>query len=111
MTSAIVDVGHIVTTHALAAGDHDLALWAAQVAYTAAPYDEVAQLDMIQAEKASGDDDKAAPGPQRQGLQPPRRRTAADRPSRRAPLRSSATRTGALAGHARGELVESWLTT
>lgn len=60
MTSAIVDVGHIVTTHALAAGDRDLALWAAQVAYTAAPYDEVAQLDIVQAEKAAGDHEKAA---------------------------------------------------
>ncbi|MGY2702791.1 hypothetical protein [Nocardioides sp. HB32] len=59
MTSAIVDVGHIVTTHALAAGDRGLALWAAQVAYTASPYDEIAQLDMIQAEKATGDDRKA----------------------------------------------------
>jgi len=59
MTSAIVDVGHIVTTHALAADDHDLALWAAQVAYTAAPYDEIAQLDMIQAEKVAGDNEKA----------------------------------------------------
>jgi nucleoid-associated protein YgaU len=59
MTSAIVDVGHIVTTHALAAGDHDLALWAAQVSYAAAPYDEIAQLDMVQAEKAAGDDEKA----------------------------------------------------
>jgi hypothetical protein len=59
MTSAIVDVGHILTTHALAAGNRDLALWAAQVAYTAAPYDEVAQLDMIQAEKAAGDDGEA----------------------------------------------------
>ncbi|PVG83744.1 hypothetical protein DDE18_05360 [Nocardioides gansuensis] len=60
MTSAIVDVGHVVTTHALTAGDHDLALWAAQVAYAAAPYDEVAQLDIVQAEKAAGDDAKAA---------------------------------------------------
>jgi hypothetical protein len=59
MTSAIVDIGHIVTTHALAAGDNSLALWAARVAYTAAPYDEVAQLDMIQAEKANGDGDAA----------------------------------------------------
>lgn len=59
MTSAIVDVGHVVTTHALAAGDNNLALWAAQVAYTAAPYDEVAQLDMIQAEKATGDHENA----------------------------------------------------
>ncbi|MBF4768618.1 LysM peptidoglycan-binding domain-containing protein [Nocardioides agariphilus] len=59
MTSAVVDVGHIVTTHALATGDRDLALWAAQVAYTASPYDEVAQLDMIQAEKATGDSEQA----------------------------------------------------
>ena len=59
MTSAIVDVGHVVTTHALAGGDHGLALWAAQVAYTAAPYDEVAQLDMVQAEKANGHDGEA----------------------------------------------------
>lgn len=58
MTSAIVDVGHIVTTHALANADVGLALWAAQTAYAAAPYDEVAQLDMIQAEKASGDDEQ-----------------------------------------------------
>lgn len=59
MTSAIVDVGHIVTTHALAARDIDLALWAAQVSYTASPYDEVAQLDMVQAEKAAGGHEKA----------------------------------------------------
>lgn len=59
MTSAIVDVGHIVTTHALADGDPDLALWAANVAYTAAPYDEVAQLDMIAAEKAAGRSNQA----------------------------------------------------
>lgn len=59
MTSAIVDVGHVVTTHALAAGNNNLALWAAQVAYTAAPYDEVAQLDMIQAERANGQDGAA----------------------------------------------------
>ncbi|KRF32282.1 LysM peptidoglycan-binding domain-containing protein [Nocardioides sp. Soil805] len=59
MTSAIVDVGHIVTTHALAERDTDLALWAAQVAYAASPYDEVAQLDMVQAEKAVGGHKKA----------------------------------------------------
>jgi nucleoid-associated protein YgaU len=59
ITCAIVDVGHVVTTHALAAGEPALALWAAQVAYSAAPYDEVAQLDMVQAEKANGDDDAA----------------------------------------------------
>lgn len=59
MTSAIVDVAHIVATRALAEGDHDQAMWAARVAYTAAPYDEIAQLDMIQAEKAAGDDARA----------------------------------------------------
>ena len=59
MTSAIVDVAHIVSAHALAAGDRDLALWAAHVAYAAAPYDEIAQLDLIQAEKAAGDEEKA----------------------------------------------------
>ncbi|WP_185996632.1 LysM peptidoglycan-binding domain-containing protein [Nocardioides campestrisoli] len=59
MTSAIVDVAHIVSVHALAGGDCDLALWSAQVAYSAAPYDEVAQLDLVQAEKVKGDDEKA----------------------------------------------------
>lgn len=37
MTSAIVDVGHIITAHALATSDNNLPLWAAQVAYAAAP--------------------------------------------------------------------------
>ncbi|KRA30990.1 MULTISPECIES: LysM peptidoglycan-binding domain-containing protein [unclassified Nocardioides] len=60
MTSAIVDVGHIVTTHALANADVELALWAAQTAYVAAPYDEVAQLDMIQAETATGNEERAS---------------------------------------------------
>ena len=59
MTSAIVDIGHVVTTHALAEGEHELALWAAQVAYSAAPYDEVAQLDMVQAEKSAGHHERA----------------------------------------------------
>lgn len=59
MSCAIVDVGHIVTTHALADGDPELALWAATIAYSAAPYDEVAQLDVIAAEKATGDEVQA----------------------------------------------------
>jgi nucleoid-associated protein YgaU len=59
MSAAIVDVGHIVTTHALAAGDRALALWAAQVSYGASPFDEVAQLDIIAAEKAHGDGERA----------------------------------------------------
>ena len=40
-------MGHVVTTHALGAGE------------PAPPYDEVAQLDMVQADKANGDDDAA----------------------------------------------------
>jgi hypothetical protein len=59
MTSAIVDVGHIVSAHSLANNDRALALWAARTAYTAAPYDEVAQLDVIQAVAAGGDDEQA----------------------------------------------------
>jgi nucleoid-associated protein YgaU len=59
MTSAIVDVAHIVSAHALANDDSALALWAARTAYAAAPYDEVAQLDVIQAVAAGGDDEEA----------------------------------------------------
>ena len=59
MTSAIVDVGHLVSAHALANDDSALALWAARTAYAAAPYDEVAQLDVIQAVAAGGDDEQA----------------------------------------------------
>jgi len=55
MTSAIVDVGHIVTTHALAVGDLDLAELAARTALGASPYDEVAQLDMVGVRRARGD--------------------------------------------------------
>lgn len=59
MTCAIADVGHIVCAHALAESNPGLAMWAAQVAHTAAPFDEVAQLDLIQAEKAAGKDEQA----------------------------------------------------
>ncbi|HET8616194.1 MAG TPA: LysM peptidoglycan-binding domain-containing protein, partial [Actinomycetales bacterium] len=59
LTRAIVDVGHIVSAHALANDDSALALWAARTAYAAAPYDEVAQLDVIQAVAAGGDDEQA----------------------------------------------------
>ena len=59
MTSAIADVGHIVCAHALAESNPGLALWAAQVAHTAAPFDEVAQLDLIQAEKTAGENEQA----------------------------------------------------
>lgn len=55
MTAAIVDLGHIVTTHALAEGDLDLADFASQVAIAAAPYDDIAALDRAEVERAAGD--------------------------------------------------------
>jgi hypothetical protein len=55
MTAAIVDVGHIVTTHALAAGDLDLADFASNVALAASPYDEIANLDRVAVDRATGD--------------------------------------------------------
>jgi nucleoid-associated protein YgaU len=54
ITCSIVDVAHIVTTHALASQDLDLARSAAETAYTAAPYDDVARLDLIQVAALSG---------------------------------------------------------
>lgn len=59
MTAAIADVGHIVTTSALAEGDLDLAEFASQVAIAAAPYDDIATLDRAEVERATGDVDGA----------------------------------------------------
>lgn len=55
MTCAIVDVGHIVTTHGLATGDLDLAEFASTTSLSAAPFDEVVQLDMVAVQRAYGD--------------------------------------------------------
>ncbi|MEQ7845819.1 LysM peptidoglycan-binding domain-containing protein [Nocardioides kribbensis] len=60
MTAAIVDVGHIVTTHALAVGDLDLADFASHVTRVASPYDEVATLDRVAVERALGHEATAA---------------------------------------------------
>jgi len=54
MTAAIVDVGHIVTTHALTAGDIALADFASNVALAASPYDEIANLDRVAVDRALG---------------------------------------------------------
>jgi LysM repeat protein len=54
MTAAIVDVGHLVTTHALAVGDVDLAEFASNVALAASPYDEIATLDRVAVDRSSG---------------------------------------------------------
>ncbi|MCB0909494.1 MAG: LysM peptidoglycan-binding domain-containing protein, partial [Nocardioidaceae bacterium] len=59
MTCAIIDVGHIVTVHALATGDLELAKFSAQTAYNASPYDETAQLDLIAVDHALGHHDQA----------------------------------------------------
>jgi len=59
MTAAIVDVGHIVTTHALAVGDLGLADFASNVALAASPYDEVANLDRVAVDRATGDPEGA----------------------------------------------------
>lgn len=53
-TCAIVDVAHIVISHALATGDLDVARAAAETAYRAAPDDETSRLDLIQVASASG---------------------------------------------------------
>ncbi|WP_408895650.1 LysM peptidoglycan-binding domain-containing protein [Nocardioides sp. R1-1] len=59
MTAAIVDVGHIVITHALTVGDLDLADFASSVTLAASPYDEVATLDRVAVDRALGDLDGA----------------------------------------------------
>ena len=59
MASAIVDVAHLVTTHALAAGDLDLARFAAETSCNAAPYDDIGRLDLVQVASLSGQSEDA----------------------------------------------------
>jgi hypothetical protein len=59
MTAAIVDVAHIVTTHALATSDLQLADFASAVAIAASPYDEIANLDRAEVDRARGDAERA----------------------------------------------------
>lgn len=54
MTCAIVDVAHVVTTHALANEDFKLARAAAETAYRAAPYDDISCLDLIEVAAVTG---------------------------------------------------------
>lgn len=51
---AIVDVAHLVTTHALAAGDLHAARVAAETAALAAPYEEIPRLDLAAVAAAEG---------------------------------------------------------
>lgn len=59
LTCAIVDVAHIVTVHALAEGDLTTAHDAVEVAHQAAPYDEIANLDLVAVASAEGHDELA----------------------------------------------------
>ncbi|OUZ10235.1 hypothetical protein BHE97_07720 [Aeromicrobium sp. PE09-221] len=59
LTCAIVDVAHIVTTHALAEGDLPMAHESAEVAHHAAPYDEITNLDLVAVASAEGHEDLA----------------------------------------------------
>ncbi len=59
MTCAVADVGHILTTHALAGGNLDLARWSAETSIGAAPYDDVCRLDLITVAAESGHADLA----------------------------------------------------
>lgn len=59
LTCAIVDVAHIVTTHALAEGDLAMAHEAVEVAHHAAPYDEITNLDLVAVAAAEGHEELA----------------------------------------------------
>ena len=54
LTAAIVDVAHIVTTHALHAGDLPQARLATETALLAAPEEEIPRLDLARITKAEG---------------------------------------------------------
>lgn len=59
LTAGVVDVAHIVATHALAEGDADLALWASERAIAAAPFEDKPRLDLARALTALGRTDEA----------------------------------------------------
>ena len=54
LVCAIADVGHIVTTHALATGDIQRARAAAEMAHLAAPYEESPRLDLVAVRQTAG---------------------------------------------------------
>ena len=54
LTVAIVDVAHLVTTHALTTGDLPTARIAAETAALAAPYEEIPRLDLAAVATAEG---------------------------------------------------------
>jgi nucleoid-associated protein YgaU len=54
LVCGIVDVAHLVTTHALATGDLTAARAAAELAELAAPYEEIPKLDLVAVRAAEG---------------------------------------------------------
>ncbi|RNL62682.1 LysM peptidoglycan-binding domain-containing protein [Nocardioides marmoriginsengisoli] len=59
LTAAIVDVAHIIATHALAENDPELAAWAAERAIAAAPCEDKPRLDLARAQTTLGRPDEA----------------------------------------------------
>ena len=59
LTAAIVDVAHVFATHSLAEGRPRDALWAAERAIAAAPFEDKPRLDLASAMKALGQEDQA----------------------------------------------------
>ena len=60
LVCGIVDVAHLVTTHALAEGDLNTARTATQIATSAAPYEEIPRLDLAAIAAAAGHRQEAA---------------------------------------------------
>ena len=59
LTAAIVDVAHVLATHALVEDQPALALWAAERAISAAPSEDKPRLDLARAKRAMGEVDEA----------------------------------------------------
>jgi hypothetical protein len=59
LVAAITDVAHLVTTHALAAGDTKRARAATEIAQLAAPYEEIPRLDLVAVRQAEGHPEEA----------------------------------------------------
>lgn len=59
LTAGVVDVAHVVATHALTSHHPQLATWAAEIAILAAPSEDKPRLDLARAIAMLGNDDQA----------------------------------------------------